>query len=148
MISKIFKTLTIGISAVLIISCASSHVLVGEKRPPINPSQVKLYLKAPSNYEDVALISATSRDSFAITDQGKMEKVIARLKKEAASLGANGVLLKGLGDKSGGMAGISSASATAYDNGNTTNAYGTGTTMFIPINDKSGEGMAIFVIQE
>ncbi len=148
MITKYLKLITLTISTALIISCASTHTLIGTKRPPIDPSQVKLYSKPPSKYEDVALVSASSKNSWSFTDQGKMEKVIERLKEEAASLGANGVLLQGVGDQSGGMVGTGYGTATAYSTGNTVNAYGSGTTMYVPVNHKSGQGMAIFVIQE
>lgn len=135
---KSFKLIVMVIGVALLASCASTHVMVGAKRPAIDPSLVKIYSKPPSNYEDVAMISTSSKSSWAITDQGKMEKVIERLKEEAASLGANGVLLQGIGDQSGVVVGSSYG----------INTYGTGTTMLIPVSHKSGQGMAIYVIKE
>ena len=75
-----------------------SHVIVGEAKSPINPSNVKIYLDYPEEYEKIALIDAGS--NFAFKDpvilfdwQRKMDKAMERLKIEAAQLGANGILI-------------------------------------------------------
>ena len=77
-----------------------SHIIVGETRSPISPSKVKIYLDYPEEYEIIARIDASSefafRDpSFDITWQSKMDKMIQRLKIEAAQLGANGIVIEG-----------------------------------------------------
>ena len=128
----------------LLFGCASSHVLIGVARPPISPSQVKLYLRPPAKYEEVAILDASSRGSFAITDQGKMDKAITRLKEEAAKLGANGILLQGTGGQYGGS--VNTGGATATANGNT--AYGVGSGVSVPVFLKAANGLAIFVSQE
>ena len=75
-----------------------SHVIVGEAKSPINPSNVKIYLDYPEKYEKIALIDAGS--NFALKDpvilftwQSKMDKTMERLKFKAAQLGANGILI-------------------------------------------------------
>jgi len=84
---------------ILIISCHPvSHIIVGEKRDPISPENVKIYLDYPESYEKIALIDAGSNFSFndpviLFTWQDKMNKATERLKNEAASIGANGVLI-------------------------------------------------------
>ena len=83
----------------LIIGCVPvSHIVVGETREPIHPSNVKIYLDYPEEYEKIALIDAGS--NFAFKDpvilfdwQSKMDKAMERLKIEAAQLGANGILI-------------------------------------------------------
>ena len=77
-----------------------SHIIVGETRSPISPSEVKIYLEYPEEYEIIARIDASSefafRDpSFDFTWQNKMDKIIQRLKIEAAQLGANGIVIEG-----------------------------------------------------
>ena len=82
-----------------IIGCVPvSHIVVGETREPIHPSNVKIYLDYPEEYEKIALIDAGS--NFAFKDpailfdwQSKMDKATERLKIEAAKLGANGILI-------------------------------------------------------
>ena len=120
--------------------CASSHILVGKARPPISPEQVKVYLRPPAKYEEIALLEASSKNSLAVTQQGKTNKAIERLREEAAQLGANGILLQGSGTEYGGSVNTGAATAT----GNT--AYGTGVSFAVM--HKAASGMAIFVYAE
>jgi len=136
--NRIFWLLGFTASAMLA-GCASSHVLIGQARPAISPEQVKLYVRAPAKYEEIAILEASSKASWAISDQGKMNKVIERLKEEAAELGANGVMLTGAGDQYAGA--VNSGSATAAGG----YAYGTG--VAVPVIHKAGSGLAIFVIE-
>jgi hypothetical protein len=41
---------------------------MGNPGTPIEPSQVKVYTTAPLSYEEIAVIDATSRMSFAFGD--------------------------------------------------------------------------------
>ncbi len=71
-----------------------SHVIIGDTRESIQPSDVKIYIDYPEKYEKIALIDAGSNFAFKdpeilFTWQGKMDKVIERLKIEAAKLGAS-----------------------------------------------------------
>lgn len=128
------------ISAVLAASvlagCASSSVLVGQARPPIAVSAVKLYLTPPKRFEEVALLQSSSQSSFTFSDQRMMDTVIARLKQEAAKVGANGVLLRSTGDQPSGSIGI----------GGINGGFGLGTG--VALMNKSGSGVAIYVIEE
>ena len=125
-------------------ACASSAVLVGKARPAIAPEHVKLYLRPPKKYEEVALLEASSKASFAVTDQGKMDAVIQRMKVEAAKLGANGILLQGTGNEYSGSVNTGVGSATV--SGKT--AFGTGFGTSVGIMQKAGNGIAIFVEEE
>lgn len=122
----------------LLAGCASSHILVGTARPPIKPEEVKLYLRAPATYEEVAIVDAASHSSFAMGDQAKTNKVIERMKIEAAKLGANGILIQGVGNESAGSVGAGTANATGSNS-----AVGTGISGNIYM--KSGKGIAIYV---
>ena len=83
----------------LIVGCYPvSHMIVGDSREPISPSEVKIYLDFPEEYETIALIEASSEFAFKdpsinITWQSKSDKIIERLKMEASTLGANGVVI-------------------------------------------------------
>jgi hypothetical protein len=126
----------------LLAGCASSHVLVGTARPPISPDAVRIYLHPPANYEEIAIVDASSRGGVpAFTDQQKVNKTIERLKEEAAEVGANGILLDGVGDQQAGSVGSGFGSATA--NGNT--AYGTGFGVSAGVFMKTAKGLAIYV---
>jgi hypothetical protein len=130
--------------AALLCACVSSHVLVGTPRPPIPPAQVKVYLHPPHKYEEIAVLDTSSRDSLALTAQGKTDKVIERLRNEAAKLGANGILLQGIGDQQTGSLGGGVGSASASGN----SATGVGVGSSFAITQKAGSGLAIFVSQE
>ena len=95
------KKLIVSLIVMIFFGCYPvSHIIVGETKSPISPSEVKIYLEYPEEYEIIARIDASSefafRDpSFNITWQSKMDKMIQRLKIEAAQLGANGIVIEG-----------------------------------------------------
>src|SRR5260221_14192554 len=94
--------------------CVTSHVMVGQAPPPISPDQVQIYLRPPANkYVEIALLDTSSKGAFAFSAQGKTDAVMERLKAEAAKLGANGILLQGVGAQAGGSVGTGFASGTA-----------------------------------
>ena len=81
-----------------------SHIIVGYVKTPISPSEVKLYIEFPIEYETIAIVEASSEFAFKdpsidITWQDKTDKIIERLKIEASSLGANGIVIKKTDDK-------------------------------------------------
>lgn len=118
--------------------CANGEVvMLGKPRPAISPEMVKIYAEPPATFEQIALIGATSKKSFRFSAQGKMDKVIERLKEQAARLGANGVILQSVGDRYAG----SVNTATGTVSGST--AYGSGVS--VPITGKMGQGIAIYV---
>jgi hypothetical protein len=118
--------------------CATSYVMVGQARPPISPDQVQIYLHPPAGkYVEIALLESSSNGSFAVGAQGKTNVVISRLKAEAAKLGANGILLEGVGDQAGGSVG------TGYATGSGHSAFGFGSAA--TVYHKKGGGLAIYV---
>ena len=125
----------------MLAACTSSHLLVGQARGSISPDQVQVYLRPPAQFEEIALVESSSRGSFAITAQARMDKVIERLKKEAALLGANGIVIQNVADQSSGSIGSGFATATA--SGSTTNVVGTG--ISATILSKGGSAVAIYV---
>jgi hypothetical protein len=123
--------------------CASSQVaVVGQARPALSPDQVQIFLQPPDTpYEQIANLSASSGGSFALTGPRKIDKVIERLKKEAAKLGANGILLHGVGDQS--AASVGAGISTETNSPHSPYGLGFGASAFFF--QKSGEGVAIYV---
>lgn len=80
--------------ALLLAACVSPPHLVGKARPPIPVSSVVVYpsVLTPPRYEVIAKLDATGLGGFSSPNTN--QAVIARLKAEAARLGANGVLLE------------------------------------------------------
>jgi len=132
------------LAATLLAACASSHVMIGKARPPISPEQVQIYTRPPTvPYEEIARLETSSQGSFSFTAQGKTDAVIKRLKVEAAKLGANGVLLEGIGDQASGSLGTGGGS-TSYSRGS---SVGGGVGIGVGLTKKVGGGVAIYVGQ-
>jgi hypothetical protein len=123
--------------------CVSSRiVLVGQPRSPIPPAQVKIYLQPPDvAYQEIANLSASSRGSLAITAEAKMDKVIARLKEAAARVGANGILLHGVSDRT--AAAVGAGISTETNSPHSPYGLGFGTSVFLV--QMAGDGTAIYV---
>ena len=121
----------------------SSHVLVGTTHPAIDPSQVKIYLNPPPDSVEVAIITANSRGSFRWSAQGTTDLALERLKKEAASLGANGLTRLTIGEPAGVVPVL--GTGIAYGWGGYPGGYGLGTSLAVPAPFKSATALAIRV---
>jgi len=130
--------------AVIASACASSHVLVGTAREPIDADQVKVYLDPPAKYETVALLEASDLGANGFSAQSRMNKVMNRLKDEAADLGANGILLQGFETHQTGSVGTGYANTSVTGN----SAYTTGTGYSAAQVSKVGKAIAIYVPAE
>ncbi len=132
---------TCGLAGGLAACAPSSHVLVGTTRPAISPSLVKIYSHPPPSFEEVALLDASSKSAFSPGGQKSVDKVIERLKAEAAQLGANGIILEGFDDRETGSVG-SGVGSDSYSRGG---SVGVGVGGSLGIFKKTGRGRAIFV---
>jgi len=142
--NRIQRVFIVGLTIALA-ACASSHVLIGEVREPLEDwEQVKVYLEPPPKYETVALLEASDMGAVALTAQSKMNKVMSRLRAEAADLGANGILLQGFDTQYVGSFGNGYAQTSV--SGNT--AYTTGTGFSSAMSSKVGKAIAIYVPEE
>jgi hypothetical protein len=128
--------------AITLAACASNHVLTGTPRPPIDPSQVRVYFAPPPNgYEEIALLE-THSGSFTYGEQNKMNSVIGKLRAEAAKLGANGVLFQGTEDGYGGS-GVSVGAGGGRVGGSSFSGGGVGVS--ISPRQKFARGVAVYV---
>jgi hypothetical protein len=129
--------------ALLLWGCStSSHVMTGTARAPISPDSVKIYHEAPPvKYETIATITASSKGSLAVGSQANTDAAIARLKEEAAKLGANGIVLKDIQDQHSGSIGIGVGGAS-YGAGSSSGAGVGGSSA---VTNKVANGVAIYV---
>lgn len=126
---KIVSTIFIS---VFLFGCATgSSIITGMKRPAINPSEVKIYLDPPAKFETIGIVEAASEIGFS--RQSAQDQAINELKKRAAKVGANGVLLTNTGSQTNGTAGV-------YSNGI---FYGGGSSTKVLV-----QGREIYIIQE
>ncbi len=110
--------------AFLTVGCASgSAIVTGTPRAPITPEQVTIYTEPPADFEVIGLVNASSDAGW--TEQGSVNYAIRELKKQAAKLGANGVLLVSSGDVTTGAVRVGNVD--------------------VPVTGKTVQGKAIFV---
>jgi hypothetical protein len=139
---KPVRGLWISGAASLLCACApSTHVLMGEARAPISPSEVKIYSHPPTYFKEIAILDANSKSAFGTGGQKSVDKVIERLKIEAAKLGANGVILEGFSDSETGSIGTGVGSDSYSRN----SSVGVGLGGSLGIYKKTGHGEAIYV---
>jgi len=82
----------------LVAGCATltvtgSAVASGEKRAPISPEQVKMYRTIPANASTIGTVQVVASESMD-KNIGVMQLVFPELAKQAATIGANGIIPK------------------------------------------------------
>jgi hypothetical protein len=123
-------------------ACASSKpVLVGQARPPIPVDQVKIYASAPPVFQEIATLSASSKSVFSPGGPSQVDKVVQRLKEQAAQLGANGLILEGFSDRETASLGTGVGSQSYSRN----TSVGVGVGGSFGVFKKTGQARAIFV---
>jgi hypothetical protein len=130
----------------LLAGCASSSSrLVAPARPAISPAEVHIYHTPPRHYREIAVLDATSGARFFHgSPQGEAE-AIERLKVEAAKVGANGVLLTLLEDRSNGSLGVGVGGGGFSGGRNSVVAGGGSVSGGAPIVSNAAQGIAIYV---
>lgn len=139
---SVIRAAMLGVGFTLMMACApSSHVLVGTARPPISPTLVKVYSHPPPAFEEIAVLGASSKSVFNAGGQRTTDKVVERLKAEAARLGANGIILEGFDQTQTGSigSGVGSDSYSAHS------SIGVGVGGSVGIFKTTGQGRAIYV---
>lgn len=131
------RSVTLLLLALALSACAgTSKVMLGQARPPVDPAQVRIYTTPPPGSIEIAQLESSSAVGFGT--QGQTDAAVARLKREAAALGANGVILMGVGS-SGSPVGMS-VGAGSYGR-HSAGGVGIG----IPTTQKKAAGVAIYV---
>lgn len=126
----------------LLAACVSSALVTGKTRPPIDPSQVAIYYAPPpGQYEEIALLD-TKSGAFTYGEQNKTNAVLEKLRREAAKLGANGVLFGGTASGGGGS-GVSVGAGGGRIGGSGFSSGGIGVN--ISPTQKFARGTAIYV---
>ena len=118
----------------------TSRQIVGQKRPPVDVSQVQIYHTKPAEYEQIAFIQASSKHSLAFSDEAMREVIIERLKQEAAALGANGVLIEHSEELVSGSVGTATGMSGSH--------LGVGIGLSLPITNQLTHAVAIYVVSQ
>lgn len=96
-INLLLGSLLIGLFVISLASCATAEgyaVVTGVVRPETNAEDVKLYTEIPESCEVIGIVTASS--GWGWTRQGSMDYAMAELKKQAAKLGANGIVIENI----------------------------------------------------
>lgn len=93
------KQLIILCMTLFLVGCTTGSALVtGVKRDPVDPSQVTIYRSAPdTKFEHIGIVKSEAEEMFS--QQEALDRAVEELKKQAAKIGANGVILSGMGEK-------------------------------------------------
>jgi len=133
----ILRSASLLLFALAVTGCAgTSKVMLGSARAPVDPAQVRIYTTPPPGSIEIAQLESSSAVGFGT--QGQTDAAVARLKRDAAALGANGVILMGVGS-SGSPVGMS-VGAGSYGS-HSAGGIGIG----IPTTQKKAAGVAIYV---
>ncbi|HEV7986073.1 MAG TPA: hypothetical protein VGP20_07895 [Steroidobacteraceae bacterium] len=132
--------LTLCILALTACAAPQSQVITGTPRAPISPDQVVILSQPPPVFEDVAILNASSK-SVNPAGQAAFDKVVQRLKMQAAQLGANAVILEGFTDRQTASIGTGVGS-TSYSSHS---AVGVGVGGGFGVYRKTGQGRAVYI---
>lgn len=94
--------LALGVLGLVVAGCVRTSLtrLGRTAYPPTVPDSVRIYLEegdVPGPYEKLALIQASGESNWTTTEQ-----MFDRVREEAATVGANGVLVEGVDEPSAG----------------------------------------------
>lgn len=93
------------IAVVSLAGCATGSALVtGVKRDPIDPSDVQIYRSEPDvKFEYIGIVKSEAEEIFS--QHEALDLALKELKIQAAKIGANGIILKKIGEKQDNYAG-------------------------------------------
>src|SRR5437764_6069370 len=104
---EVFPRVLLLLVPLVVCSCGSTNtIMVGQARPATTPDAVRVYETPPRRFERIAIINSSSGPTWIVTTRGQMDDAIAKLREEAAKVGANGVLIEATGTSSSGNLGI------------------------------------------
>ena len=106
------KTLFSVVSVLLLaLGCAApSHIVTGKVRPAIAVEGVKVFDAIPANYEIIGNLSCYDAAPLGTWQKGT-DRCISSLKRDAAKLGANGIVIK---DHFAGVGGVRLTATAIY----------------------------------
>jgi hypothetical protein len=126
--SDCLKVLQLVLIVTVLFACASgSHIITGKVRAPLHYDSVTLFTNEPASYETIGIVKASSDAGWS--EQDSLNYAVEELKKQAAKLGANGVILLSSGEKISNVFGTNS----------------TGGVYAVPVSAQTLTGKAIYI---
>lgn len=131
-----------GIWILTLAACAtSSQVMTGTARAPLLPAEVRVYTQAPQSFEEIARLDGTRKSVSTSGAERAIEKMIETMRRQAAQLGANGLLLEEISDSDPVALGTSVGSQTYTHNA----SINVGVGGSLGVTKKTVKARAIFV---
>lgn len=133
-------------AVLLLCGCGFTHtIMIGQARPAISPDAVRLYYTPPRHFERIAIINSSSGPTWSFTTRGQVDDAIAKIKEEAAKLGANGISLQAVGTSSSGNLGLGVGGFGVGGGRHSVYAVGGEGSFYGPILHKTAQATAIYV---
>ncbi|MDE6349967.1 MAG: DUF4156 domain-containing protein [Treponemataceae bacterium] len=120
------------VSGCVSVNASGTYLITGTRRKAIDADTVMLYAAFPKQYEIIGIVTATSTTGW--TEQSKVDRAVAELKRQAAKIGANGVVVEDMGEISTGSVLIGNVAVV----GN----------VYAPVTAQKVSGKAIYVAPE
>jgi hypothetical protein len=140
-LSARIRCASVACGIAVLVACAPTQQLTGRARPPVDPATVVVYSIAPPRFEPIAVIRATTRSLIVAGGAAAIDRVVLRLKEQAAKLGANGVIIDDLDDQESLSLGAGAGSDSYTHNGSISLGFGA----FFGLYKRTGAGRAIYV---
>ncbi len=106
----IFKNFVyLSVLSILVGCSTGSALITGEKQEPIDPNVVEVYRNPPQEkFEYIGIVQSESVE--ILSEQEALDRALEELKKQAAKIGANGVILISAGERQDSFTGYSPSS--------------------------------------
>ncbi len=82
---------TLLVLVFLLVGCSTSVTMISEMRPPVDKKTVELIREGEVDYKAIAKLE--TEVSYSLSDYRAYNVAVSRLKKEAAKLGANAIIV-------------------------------------------------------
>lgn len=121
-----------------------TSIVTGGKREPTSPDEVRIYREAPSEYEELAIVASSAGHDFK-SREALLKFAFTRLKKEAAKVGANAILLMEIDERDAPT--VTTTFGTAYASATGGSATATGQGVAVSRGDTYTRirGLAVYV---
>ena len=93
--------------SIVTVGCASKpKVLPAQPHQPVPGAQVKIYQKAPKEYEQLGTVTLKNAPQYKWDQRGDADAAMQELQKRAGAMGANGLLLQALPGQASALVGV------------------------------------------
>ncbi|MFN2509368.1 MAG: hypothetical protein ABR589_11425 [Chthoniobacterales bacterium] len=130
--SRIVTQIAVALLLACVCGCTPTRPrMLAAARPATTPDRVRVYENAPRRFQEIAVVQS---------------KTLAGLQAEAAAVGANGVLVRGVVERPGPLIGIGLGGSSVSVGRRSAVGIGTGVSFAAPLGrGQVLEGVAIYV---